>query len=138
MVGAVKAVPTSIRRLNGITTMYIKDKFLVELDGWKVSDSNGTSVFLNEEPYFNEIEQAYESNFGSKIELEETTYWDGRVIHSEPVKIIIFDTKSVPNKKKAAKALHEAGYSIRAIMGMLGYKSPKSIQDLLKEKQDGN
>lgn len=40
--------------------------------------------------------------------------------------------KKMSIKRERAKYLKELGYSIRDIMKIMGYKSPKSIQDLLK------
>lgn len=37
-------------------------------------------------------------------------------------------------KKRIARELHEKGYSVRQIMRALGYKSPRSIQLMLKEE----
>lgn len=39
--------------------------------------------------------------------------------------------KIIKEKVKAAKSLKNSGYSIREIMRIMNYKSPRSIQDLL-------
>ena len=39
--------------------------------------------------------------------------------------------KNMELKKKAAKLLRIENYSIREIMKIMNYKSPKSVQDLL-------
>ena len=43
-----------------------------------------------------------------------------------------FKQKNMALKKERAKYLKSEGYSIRETMRIMGYKSPKSIQDLLK------
>ncbi len=43
-----------------------------------------------------------------------------------------FKQKRMTEKAEKAKQLQSIGYSIREIMRIMNYKSPKSIQDLLK------
>ena len=40
--------------------------------------------------------------------------------------------KDMELKRNLAKSLKDQGYSIREICVLMGYKSPRSIQDLLK------
>ena len=44
-----------------------------------------------------------------------------------------FKQKAMKEKKQIALNLKEQGYSIREIMKIIGYKSPRSIQILLSE-----
>jgi hypothetical protein len=44
-----------------------------------------------------------------------------------------FKQKKMTEKADRAKCLVDKGYSIRETMRIMGYKSPKSIQDLLKK-----
>lgn len=43
-----------------------------------------------------------------------------------------FKQKRMTEKAEKAKNLRSIGYSIREIMRIMNYKSPKSVQDLLK------
>lgn len=45
--------------------------------------------------------------------------------------------KVMESKQLAAKTLQQQGYSIREIMKALNYKSPRSVQNLLQEKNFG-
>lgn len=42
--------------------------------------------------------------------------------------------KQMPRKRGTALHLRNQGYSLREIMKLMGYKSPKSVQDLLNHK----
>jgi transposase len=43
-----------------------------------------------------------------------------------------FKQKALQEKRKTAISLKKQGYSIREIMKIMGYKSPRSIQTLIK------
>lgn len=43
-----------------------------------------------------------------------------------------FKQKALQEKRTTAKALKEQGYSIREIMKIMKYKSPRSVQTLLQ------
>lgn len=46
------------------------------------------------------------------------------------------DKDIIGKKKRAAGLLKEAGFSFREIMRFLGYKSPRSVQYLLENREE--